>query len=212
MSKTIVAGFVIACAACVFALATKHDQRVQVEPGAEKIVLLHATRPINRGQMLQIGGNIDFQLIAESETPNHAVRKDKQILEAIELGRIIAVRPIKRGEQIWRSFAENKPKGIICPELRADPTVRPCLVTVATDGSIEGGLIRLGSLVDLHWTCTIGRSRKSVFKVLVDRAKVLMIERPVISEPSLNGRNAYLLTMGLTSDEIAKVVFGQEHG
>src|SRR5688572_27280717 len=83
----------------------------QSDPNQGKIPVLSATQPLKRGDALEIGKNVEFKMVFETDLPEDAHVADPKLEADLQAKRVVTLQAIGRNDLLKKSTAGTNMNG-----------------------------------------------------------------------------------------------------
>src|SRR3954451_18747047 len=109
----------------------------QQDPNKGKVPVLTATQPMKRGEMLEVGKNAEFKMVAESDLPEDAWVQDPKLEADLAAKKVLALQAISRNDIFKKNTAGTSLTGMLEARLRDKPGFRAFSISVTTDKVVD---------------------------------------------------------------------------
>jgi pilus assembly protein CpaB len=184
----------------------------QQDPNKGKVPVLSATQPLKRGDIVELGKNAEFKMVAEADIPEEALVDDPKLQQELQGKKVLAMQAIGRNDILKKNTAGSNMSGLIEARLRDKPGFRAIAMSVTTDKSVAG-FIKPGSYVDLIWTGQV-KGGKELTKSLMANVEVAAVdlENTVAASAQAMGKEVRYLTFIVSAQDVQTLAFAKEHG
>ena len=185
----------------------------QADPNQGKVPVLSATQPLKRGDALELGKNVEFKMVLESDLPEEAHVDDAKLQQDLQGKRIIALQAIGRNDILKKSTAGTNMNGLIEARLKDKPGFRAISISASTDRSVAG-FIKPGSYVDLLWSGMPHGRKGEMTMVLMSNVEVAAVdlENSVAPQAQGMGKEVRYLTFIVSQEEAQRLTFATKNG
>lgn len=185
----------------------------QNDPNKGKVPVLSATQPLKRGDALELGKNVEFKMVYETDLPEDAHIDDQKLQADLQAKRVVALQPIGRNDLLKKSTAGTNMNGLIEARLKDKPGFRAISISASTDRSVAG-FIKPGSYVDLLWSGMPHGRKGEMTMVLMSNVEVAAVdlENSVAPQAQGQGKEVRYLTFIVSQDDAQRLTFATKSG